>query len=85
MDTEPWSGDRKPDSRLNTVVLPAPLGPIMPRISFWFSVSDTSLVARRPPKLLNSLSALSTGWPAAAGPAGRACCGGVAGRRGAPR
>ncbi|MCY1509045.1 hypothetical protein D9M68_433750 [compost metagenome] len=64
IEMPPLSGERKPDSRLNTVVLPAPFGPIMPRISFWFSVSDTSLVARRPPKLLNSLSAFSTGFSA---------------------
>ncbi|MNT38174.1 hypothetical protein D3C72_1743570 [compost metagenome] len=66
IEISPLSGDRKPDSRLKTVVLPAPLGPIMPRISFWFSVSDTSLVARSPPKLLNSLSAFSTGCPVGA-------------------
>ena len=31
--TRPVSGRKKPFSRLNSVVLPAPLGPMMPRIS----------------------------------------------------
>ena len=46
----PVSGRRKPLSRLNSVVLPAPFGPMMPRISFRRSSKLTSWTAFRPPK-----------------------------------
>ena len=53
--TEPVNGSMKPDIRLNTVVLPAPFGPIRPRISPWFNTKERSDTARRPPKSLERL------------------------------
>jgi hypothetical protein len=35
--------------QLNTVVLPAPFGPISAVISPWFAVNETSFTAVRPP------------------------------------
>src|SRR3972149_2444067 len=48
----PESGTRAPDTRLNSVVLPAPLGPIRPTISPWFTWKSTRVTAASPPKCL---------------------------------
>ena len=50
--TEPVSGVRSPVTRLNSVVLPAPFGPMISRRSPGITVSETSRVAGRPPKRL---------------------------------
>ena len=42
LDGREMSGRRKPFSRLNSVVLPAPLGPMIPRISLRRSLKLTS-------------------------------------------
>ncbi len=42
ISTSPSLGFRKPLRRLNSVVLPAPFGPMMPRISFLCSLKLTS-------------------------------------------
>src|SRR5262247_2268906 len=46
--------------QLNSVVLPAPLGPISPTISPASMVSDTSRLASRPPKRFVEASRLSS-------------------------
>ena len=48
--TLPAVGFNCPVSRLNSVVLPAPLGPMMLTISPWRRSNDTLLTATRPPK-----------------------------------
>jgi len=48
----PSSGLKTPASRLNTVVLPAPLGPIMPRISPSLTSKDKLKTAVTRPKFL---------------------------------
>ncbi len=50
--TEPLSAVRSPVIRLNSVVLPAPFGPMISRRSPGMTVSETFLVAGRPPKRL---------------------------------
>ena len=50
--TLPESGFSMPVIRRSRVVLPAPLGPIRPTISFRSMRKLTSLIAFRPPKLL---------------------------------
>ena len=50
--TEPASGGMAPVSRLNTVVLPAPLGPTRAVIVPWRSSMSRSLAATMPPKRL---------------------------------
>ena len=45
----PWSGGRYPERRSNSVVLPAPLGPMMPRISPATTSMLTSRTAWLPP------------------------------------
>src|SRR5579864_7449978 len=52
----PSLGCRKPLIKLKTVVLPAPLGPMMKRISPSFIASETLLTALRPPKRLVTFS-----------------------------
>src|SRR6266404_771040 len=47
--------------QLNSVVLPAPLGPMRPTISPASMASDTSRLASRPPKRLVQDSRLSSG------------------------
>jgi uncharacterized protein YhdP len=47
---EPWVGGSTPAIRLNSVDLPAPLGPIRPTISPRPTEIETSLLATRPPK-----------------------------------
>src|SRR5690606_33609028 len=42
---------RSPDNRLRVVVLPAPLGPIIAKISPRSTSNDSSLTAAKPPKL----------------------------------
>src|SRR5256885_7343377 len=42
---EPPSAGRKPQMTSNKVVLPAPLGPMNPRISAWRTLNDTSFSA----------------------------------------
>src|SRR6266550_4359018 len=46
----PPVGRRNPVMQLNTVVFPAPLGPMMLRISRGRTVNDTSATATSPPK-----------------------------------
>src|SRR5690606_20896538 len=46
----PAWGLYRPTSRLKRVVLPAPLGPIRPRMSPWATRNDTASTAFRPPK-----------------------------------
>src|SRR5918997_3685275 len=48
--TLPAVGRSRPDSKLITVVLPAPLGPISPTISPSSTAKETSSTARTPPK-----------------------------------
>src|SRR5207249_10166244 len=49
-----------PDTQLNAVVLPAPLGPISETISPWPMSKLTSLTAMSPPKRLVRLSSSSS-------------------------
>ena len=51
----------KPVRQLNTVVLPAPLGPISDTISPSFSVNATLLTASSPPKRIDRPSTCSKG------------------------
>ncbi len=64
----PPLGGRLPASRSNMVVLPAPLGPIRPRISPRRTSKDTSLTASSPPKRRTTCFAVSTGAPTATSP-----------------
>ena len=50
----------KPVIRLKTVVLPAPFGPISPRISPCCNSNDRSETARKPPKSLRKLDTSSS-------------------------
>ena len=50
-----------PVRQLNSVVLPAPLGPISPMISPSVSANDTSFNARRPPNCMETPDAANTG------------------------
>ena len=54
--TRPERGARKPESRLSTVVLPEPLGPIRPRISPARRSKLTSSTAATPPKCTDRCS-----------------------------
>src|SRR5690554_994741 len=72
--TRPVVGSRSPESRLRVVVLPAPFGPMMAKISPSWTSNDRSLTAARPPKRRPRPSALSmvlailrTSRPAVAG------------------
>ena len=58
--TEPLSGSMNPVSRLNTVVLPAPLGPTRAVIVPLRSVMLSSSAATMPPKRLDRLRTSST-------------------------
>ena len=58
---EPASADSTPFSTLNSVVLPAPFGPMMPRISPSAIEKLTSLTAFRPPKARDRFSTSSSG------------------------
>src|SRR3989304_6039048 len=55
----PLSGRSNPVIRLNTVVLPAPLGPINPRISPSATLKDSACTAMTPPKDFVRFSASS--------------------------
>src|SRR3954466_5629719 len=59
MKISPRVGFTSPDSRLTSVVLPAPFGPITAWISPTVSSSDTSFTATRPPKRLVSAAVRS--------------------------
>src|SRR6185312_11946339 len=59
--TPPPLGARSPESRLISVVLPAPLGPISAWTPPPCTSSETSLTAARPPKRFDSRSIRSTG------------------------
>ena len=61
---EPSSASSTPFSTLNSVVLPAPFGPMMPRISPSATEKLTSLTARSPPKARDSPSTWRSGAPA---------------------
>ena len=60
--TVPSSGGRKPLSKLNSVVLPAPFGPMMPRISPSPTVKLAWATARKPPKDFERLLTVRIGW-----------------------
>jgi hypothetical protein len=57
--TLPSSGCRKPEITLISVVLPAPLGPIIASISPSFSSKETSFKATNPPNLFVTFCILS--------------------------
>src|SRR4030042_1522082 len=57
----PGLGTRAPEIRLNSVVLPAPLGPIKPTISPWSTWKSTRETAANPPKCLVTPSPSSIG------------------------
>src|SRR5581483_10508609 len=59
--TRPALGARSPESRLMSVVLPAPLGPITAWISPSSSSSESWSTAARPPKRFESASTRSSG------------------------
>ena len=59
----PSSAVSTPFSTLNSVVLPAPFGPMMPRISPSPTEKLTSLTARKPPKERDSPSTRSNSPP----------------------
>src|SRR5258706_11515295 len=61
--TRPPSGSRCPVIRLNSVVLPAPLGPMMALIEPRGTVKDTPPTAWKPSKLLRTSCTSSTGGP----------------------
>ncbi len=63
--TLPDVGSSTPDTRLNIVLLPAPLGPISATISPARTASAISFTATRPPKRLVALSTSSSTSPAA--------------------
>ena len=56
----PSSAGSTPFSTLNSVVLPAPFGPMMPRISPSATAKLTSLTALRPPKTRDRFSTFSS-------------------------
>src|SRR5581483_1256916 len=58
--TRPVSGGRNPLMTSNSVVLPAPLGPMIPTISSSLTASETPRSARTPPKLTEQSSTSST-------------------------
>src|SRR5216683_7177761 len=57
--TEPASGLSAPATRLKTVLVPEPLGPMRPRISPSATSNETSLTAVKPPNLFVSCSTFS--------------------------
>ncbi len=59
----PGSGGSAPVIRLNIVVLPAPLGPIRPRISPALTSKLTLSTATRPPKRRVAPATVRIGWP----------------------
>ena len=61
----PSSAGSTPFSTLNNVVLPAPFGPMIPRISPSAMLKLTLLTARRPPKDFDSPSTVSNAAPVA--------------------
>src|SRR4030095_109825 len=61
--TRPPSGCRRPVIRLNSVVLPAPLGPMIALIEPCGTVNETPPTAAKPSKLLLILLTSSTGGP----------------------
>src|SRR6185437_3337738 len=78
----PSSALSTPFSRLNSVVLPAPFGPMMPRISPPAIEKVTSPTARRPPKERDNPFTSSSVAPAGlsgAECAGASCSGGIVG------
>ena len=62
--TRPSSSFRKPETSSKIVVLPAPFGPMRPRISPGIRSKLTSLVAVMPPKRFTRFRTSSTGCPA---------------------
>src|SRR5690349_8351748 len=60
--TRPSSGRRNPLMTSNSVVLPAPLGPMIPTISSSLTSIETSYNARIPPKLTETPSTSSMGF-----------------------
>src|SRR5258708_7801548 len=63
--TLPASAAWKPAMAANSVVLPAPLGPIRPTISPWRRSSEARSTAKRPPNDLERLRTSSMARPAA--------------------
>src|SRR6185295_11547724 len=66
----PRSGGRKPESRLNAVVLPAPLGPMRPSTSPRAISSERSRTATNPPKRLEIPETWRSGGTGLSGRAG---------------
>ena len=61
--TRPDDAGRMPVIRLNSVVLPAPFGPMMALRSPGMIFSDTPRTARKPPKAFDRSFSSSTGAP----------------------
>src|ERR1700687_808850 len=61
--TRPASASMCPVIRLKSVVLPAPLGPMIALIDQRGTVNDTPPTAMKPPKFLDSPRTSSTGGP----------------------
>src|SRR5437763_9438795 len=57
----PASGSSMPLTQLKSVVLPAPFGPMSPRISPRLTTNDTSSRARTPPKCTETWATSSSG------------------------
>ena len=72
-NTRPASGERNPHTRLNSVVFPAPFGPMIACSRRGASARLTLSTATRPPKRLVSPSICKTGWLMAAGRPARPC------------
>src|SRR5579864_6876794 len=62
--TRPAVGAMNPVTRLNSVVLPAPFGPISPTISPSRTANETPSTARSPPKVRERPATSSTAEPA---------------------
>src|SRR5215831_3148161 len=59
---DPRSGFRSPSTHSIVVVLPAPLGPIRPKISPWQTSNDTSSTATSEPYVLRQPATWMTAW-----------------------
>ena len=71
--TRPLSARKNPEMTSNSVVLPAPLGPMIPRTSPCVACSDTSSSAALPPKA-SEIPRTSRSWRSRCGAAATAAC-----------
>src|SRR5690349_20269387 len=62
----PWLGPRKPEMMENSVVLPAPFGPISAVMQPACAANEASFTASRPPKRRDTFSTWSRASPMAA-------------------